>query len=169
MLLSHCISLVIIRLLLHCGQRLLDGYNNGLASLVNDSVLLFSFVFGIDVFALLIMLLIVVTSFCVHIFSVDIRSMPYGKERGGLSKTQGGSSSTSDPLLESEQGEVASPLSPISDDSGFSKASTSSNAEIHLEKLVSDTMLRVMKSALLVTRLERKSRRGWRHIENKLA
>ena len=65
---SHCISFVIIRLLLHCGQRLLDGYNNGLASLVNDSLLLFffCFFFGIDVFALLIKLLIVVTDFCAY-------------------------------------------------------------------------------------------------------
>ena len=64
--------------------------------------------------------------------------MPYGKERGSPSKTRGGSSSTSDPLPESEQGEVVSSLSPISDDSGFSKAFTSSSAEIHLERLVSD-------------------------------
>ena len=66
---SHCISLVVIRLLLLCGRSLLDGYNNGLASLVKDSLLLllfFCFVFGIDVFALLILLLIVVTDFCAY-------------------------------------------------------------------------------------------------------
>ena len=67
-----------------------------------------------------------------------ISEYAYEKERGGPSKTRGCSSSTSDPLLESEQDEVTSPLSPISDDSGFSKASTSSSAEIHLERLVSE-------------------------------
>ena len=42
-----------------------------------------------------------------------------------------------DPSPESEQGEVVSSISPISDDSGFSKASTSYSAEILLERLVS--------------------------------
>ena len=73
--------------------------------------------------------------------------MPYRKGRCGPSKTRGGSSSTSDPPPESEQGDMASPLSPISDDSGFCKASTSSSAEILLERLVSALVM--MKSALL--------------------
>ena len=42
--------------------------------------------FGIDVFTLLILLLTIVTDFLVHSFCVDIRSMPYGKGRGGPSK-----------------------------------------------------------------------------------
>ena len=62
--------------------------------------------------------------------------MSYGKGRCGPSKTRGGSSCYSDPPPESEQGEVVSSLTPISDGSGFSKASTSSSAEIRLERPV---------------------------------
>ena len=63
---------------------------------------------------------------------------------------------------------MVSSLTPISDDSGFSKASTSSSAEIHLERPVKALVKSDEECTVGDKTRERKSRRGWRHIENKL-
>ena len=97
----------------------------GVASLVNDSL---SLCFCIDVFAFLILLLIFVHIFCVVCLTIKGKVVLLKRDSSSTSK---------DPSPESQEVEVASPLSPISAVSGFSKASTFSRAEILLERLVS--------------------------------